>query len=102
VSVAPPAGPGLPGRAAILAGIREVAAEHLDWHGPLPLEARLVDDLELDSIRLLTLAVEVEDRFRVALDPDDEAGIVTVEDLVEAVARRLAERNAGGAAGDGG
>jgi acyl carrier protein len=80
-----------PGRSAILAGIQEVAALHLDWHGDLPLEAKLVDDLELDSIRLLTLAVEVENRFRVALEPEDEAGIVTVADLVEAVAHRLAE-----------
>ncbi|HVS15408.1 MAG TPA: acyl carrier protein [Thermoanaerobaculia bacterium] len=87
-----PAGGAVPGGAEILAGIREVAAEHLDWRGELPLEARLVDDLELDSIRLLTLAVEVENRFQVALEPADEQGIVTVADLVEAVARRRAAR----------
>ena len=43
---------------------------------------RLVEDLRLDSIRLLTLAVEVENRFRVRLDEVDEAGIETVGDLV--------------------
>jgi acyl carrier protein len=82
---------------AILAGVRAVAAEHLGWSGDLSLDARLVEDLELDSIRLLTLAVEVENRFLVALEPEDEAGIVTVADLVDTVARRLAEK-----AGDGG
>ncbi len=33
---------------------------------------RLVEDLRLDSIRLLTLAAEVENRFRVILDEEDE------------------------------
>lgn len=88
-------------RAAILAGIREVAREHLDWNAELPLEARLVEDLELDSIRLLTLAVEVENRFRIALEPEDELGIVTVADLVETVSRRLAAQDASPAAGGG-
>lgn len=73
----------------IVEGIREVAKEHLDWQGELPLNARLIEDLELDSIRLMTLAVEVENRFRVAIDPQDEEQIATVEDLVVAVERLL-------------
>ncbi len=77
-------------RDAILDGIREVAAQHLGWQGDLPLEARLVEDLELDSLRLLTLAVEVENRFQVALDPDTEAEIESVLDLVRAVEGLLA------------
>lgn len=72
----------------IYAGVAAVAREHLEWTQPLSLEMRLVEDLRLDSIRLLTLAVEVENRFRVRLD-EDEAGIVTVADLVAAVRRRL-------------
>lgn len=79
-------------RREILEGIREVAAEHLDWRGEWSLDTRLAEDLELDSIRLLTLAVEVENRFRVALEPEDEEEIETVRDLVEAVERRLAEK----------
>jgi acyl carrier protein len=74
----------------ILAGIREVARRHLGHRGALRPEMRLVEDLELDSIRLLTLAVEVENRFRVCLDEEDEAAIETVDDLVAAVARKLA------------
>jgi aryl carrier-like protein len=42
--------------AAILAGIGEVAREHLGWEGAVTPEMRLVEDLRLDSIRLLTLA----------------------------------------------
>lgn len=74
---------------AILAGIADVARRHLDWQGPFTPEMRLVEDLRLDSVRLLTLAVEVENRFRVLLDEVDEAGIETVGDLVALVRRKL-------------
>ncbi|HEX4953782.1 MAG TPA: acyl carrier protein [Thermoanaerobaculia bacterium] len=73
----------------ILAGVAAVAAEHLDWREPLLPEMRLVEDLRLDSIRLLTLAVEVENRFRVCLDETEDSALVTVGDLVAAVKRKL-------------
>jgi acyl carrier protein len=74
---------------AILVGIEEVAREHLGWEGSLTPEMRLIEDLRLDSVRLLTLAVEVENRFRVFLDEVDEAAIETVGDLIAAVRRKL-------------
>jgi len=74
----------------ILAGIAAVAREHLGWEGPLTPEMRLVEDLRLDSIRLLTLAAEVENRFRVLLAEEDELGIETVGDLIAIVRRKLA------------
>jgi len=74
----------------ILNGIAEVAREHLGWEGPLTRDMRLIEDLRLDSVRLLTLAAEVENRFRVVLSETDEAAIVTVGDLVETVRRKLA------------
>jgi len=89
-----PAAP--PAPQAILDGIADVARRHLDWRGELATGMRLVEDLRLDSLRLLTLAVEVEDRFRVALDEEDEAAIETVGDLVAVVGRKLAEREAEG------
>jgi acyl carrier protein len=76
-------------RAEILAGIAAVAREHLDYEGELRLDQHLVEDLTLDSIRLLTLAAEVENRFRVSLDAGDEAGIETVGDLVDVLAAKL-------------
>ena len=78
---------------AILAGVAEVARVHLGWEDPLTPDMRLVEDLRLDSIRLLTLAVEVENRFQVRLDELDEGGIETVGDLVETVKRKLGERD---------
>lgn len=87
-----------PGDGEILAGIAAVARRHLDHDGPLDPGMRLVEDLELDSIRLLTLAVEVENHFRVCLDEEDDRGIETVGDLVAVVRRELRRE----LAGDGG
>jgi len=71
----------------ILAGILEVAREHLRWSGPLRPEMRLVEDLGLDSLKLLTLIVEIENRFRIRLDEETEAQIETVGNLVDAIGR---------------
>ncbi len=74
----------------ILAGIAEVGAR-LGVAGEIRPAARLIEDLALDSLRLLALAVEVENRFRVKIDPDDEAQIRTVADLAAVVRRKLDE-----------
>jgi acyl carrier protein len=74
--------------AEILDGIAAVAREHLGWDGALRPEMRLVGELQLDSLKLLTLAIEVENRFRVRLDDRDETSIETVADLVAAIRRR--------------
>jgi acyl carrier protein len=73
----------------ILAGIAEVARQHLGWQEPLRPEMRLVEDLRLDSVRLLTLAMEVENHFQVRLDELDEGAIETVGDLVATVRKKL-------------
>lgn len=76
-------------RAEILAGVAQVAREHVGHDGALDESQRLLEDLGLDSIRLLVLAAEVENRFRVALEPADDAAVRTVGDLVDVVARKL-------------
>lgn len=77
-------------QAEILHSIAELVKNKLGWTGELRPELRLVEDLELDSIRLLTLAMEVEDHFRICLDEEDEAAIVTIGDLVDLIGRKLA------------
>jgi acyl carrier protein len=73
----------------IIDGVAEVARRHLDWNGELRPETRLVEDLELDSLKTLTLALEVENFFRVCLD--EEAEILTVGDLVTIIRGQLDE-----------
>ena len=73
--------------AQIIDGIASVARAHLDWDGTLRPEMRLVEDLELDSLKSLTLALEVENHFRICLD--DQVEILTIGDLVEMIRERL-------------
>lgn len=87
----------------MLEAVRKLAATELDYHGPLALESRLIEDLDLDSIRLLTLAVAVEDHFGICLDEEEDASLQTVGDLVALVQAKTAgaARGKGGAdAGD--
>ena len=73
--------------AAILDGLEAIAKQHLSYEGPLPLDAPIVDTLTLDSIRMLTLVVEVENLFEVCLEEADESSIKTLRDLVNVVMR---------------
>ena len=57
-------------------------------------EDRLVDDLQLDSVTLITLVVELENTFRVALREEDAAEVKTVRELALLVARRKVEARA--------
>ena len=76
----------------IIEVIAQVARESLGWEGALSPETPLVSALELDSLRMLTLVVELEDRLRVCLEEGDEAALLTVGDLAALLERRLGER----------
>jgi acyl carrier protein len=73
----------------ILDGIRDVARDHLDFGGELTRESELTEALALDSLRLLTLVVEVENHFQVCLEEGDEHDLVTVGQLVDLLGRRI-------------
>ena len=81
--------PGARSDAHILEGIQSVAEKCLGWHGEIDLEQRLVETMRLDSLRLLTLVVEIENHFRIMLDEGSEDGIETVGDLVEVIRSKL-------------
>ena len=76
----------------ILAGIKDVARKHVGWDGAIDGNMRLVEDLSLDSIKLLTLAVEVENRFKICLDPERDHELITVGDLMTAISRQHLDR----------
>jgi acyl carrier protein len=75
--------------AAIVAAIADLARAHLEWTGELRPEQRLAQVLALDSLRRLTLVVEIENHFRIRLDPESEAGIETVGDLASVIRGKL-------------
>jgi acyl carrier protein len=66
-----------------------VAREHLGWQGAVTAEMSLIEDLELDSLRLFTLAAEIENHFQIHLDEGDEAEMRTVGSLAEVIRRKL-------------
>ena len=72
----------------ILRGIEEVVRTHLDRDLTLRPTDRLVETVELDSLRRLTLVIELENHFRVCLEEGDEAAIETVADLVAVIRKR--------------
>jgi acyl carrier protein len=77
-----------------LATLAEIARAKLNWQGSLARNMPLVESLALDSLKRLTLVVEIEDRFRICLDEGDEAAIETVGDLLDTIRRKRAEPGA--------
>ena len=75
---------------ALLGRLTEIARQELDYEGELQPAQRLVEDLRLDSLQLLTLATAVEDHFLICLDEDDEQSIATVGDLLGLVRKKTA------------
>jgi acyl carrier protein len=78
--------------AEILDRLRELVRSELGWRGPVEPESTLAGDLGLDSVKLLTLVVELENAFRVVIEPDEGAAPpVRVAEVVALIARRLVE-----------
>ena len=73
----------------MLAEIERLAKEKIGWTGRLEPSMRLVEDLRLDSIRNLALAVEIENHFRISIEEEEEDALVSVGALVEVVVRKL-------------
>jgi len=76
--------------ATIHAEIQRVLSDELDSPLAVAPDDRLADCEELDSLGLFTLAVALEDRFRVKLAEEDAPGLKTYADLARLVARRRA------------
>jgi acyl carrier protein len=75
-------------QAAALAVIRRVVNGELGLSCAVRPQDDLVLDLRLDSVGLLTLVVELEDAFRIALREEDAAAVRTVAELCALVAQR--------------
>ncbi len=76
---------------AVLAEIARVLRDELQLAKEVKPSDDLAADLQLDSVSLLTLVVELENRFRVALNEADAADIHTVTELAALVVRRANE-----------
>lgn len=79
----------------LLSELEQLARERLGWSGRLERSMRLVEDLELDSLKNLALAIEIENHFRIVLDEDEEEAVATVGELVDLIERKVAGAPAG-------
>jgi len=75
--------------AEIIAAVHEVARTHLKSDAEIGLQTPLVEALALDSLRMITLVAELENRLQICFESGDEVGLVTLADLIALVRRRL-------------
>lgn len=82
----------MPIPAEILKAVAQVLRAHCNVTKDIRMDSRLAEDLGLDSVGLLTMAVEVENYFQTVLGEEPENPPRTVLDVVLLVQQRLADR----------
>jgi acyl carrier protein len=74
-----------------LAEIQRILREELEQTMTVTPESHLVRDLQLDSLGLLSVAVGLENRFRIQLREEHAVGVSTAGDLARLVQTRVEE-----------
>ncbi len=75
----------------VLELLRKIGRDELELTVPIELHTRLAQDLSLDSVGLVVVAVGLENQYRVRLDEADAGALQTIGDLVKLVQRRVGE-----------
>lgn len=78
-----------PMRSEVEVRVMDILRRECRVSAPLAPETRLVEDLGLDSLGFLTLAVALENHYRVRLEEDPEVPPRTVAEVVDLVVSRL-------------
>lgn len=73
--------------------VRSILAEHCGITEPVTEASRFQEDLGLDSMGLLTLALETENHFDLCLEEPPDQPPQTVGELVVLVDQRLKEQH---------
>jgi acyl carrier protein len=77
----------------IVAGIAEIVEEVTGIDAAdVVLEKSFVDDLDIDSLSLVEIAVQLEDKYEVKIPDEDLASLRTVGDAVDYVQKMEAEQ----------
>ena len=56
---------------------------------PVTPDSLLLEELALDSLDLVAVILQIQDRFQVEIDPDEIPSLRSVEDLVTSVTNHL-------------
>ena len=72
----------------ILGGLAEIVNEVAGVEtSEITIDKSFVDDLDIDSLSMVEIAVQVEDKFGVKMPDDELANLKTVGDAVDYVAK---------------
>ena len=72
----------------VLRVIGEVLSRKAD---EIRLDASIRDDLQLDSLKQMTLFILLEDEFQRSISPEQVTGLVTVKDIIDFIAGKIQE-----------
>lgn len=72
----------------VLMVIGEVLSRKAD---EIRLDASIRDDLQLDSLKQMTLFILLEDEFQRSISPEEVTGLVTVKDIIDFIAGKIQE-----------
>ena len=72
----------------VLRVIGEVLSRKAD---EIRLDASIRDDLQLDSLKQMTLFILLEDEFQRSISPEEVTGLVTVKDIIDFIAGKIQE-----------
>lgn len=72
----------------VLAGLAELVNEETGISADqVQLEKSFTDDLDIDSISMMTIVVNAEDKFDVKIPDEEVANLVTVKDAVDFIVK---------------
>jgi acyl carrier protein len=72
--------------------VLRVISEVLDQkQQEIKLDVSLRDELQVDSLKQMTLFIALEDEFLHTIPPEEAEGLVTVKDVVEFIQRKMEE-----------
>ena len=78
--------------ASVLSEIRRLMSATLKIEREVSACDELINDLDLDSADLITLAIAIERHFKISLPEEDTVSLLTVGDLCRAVTRAAEDR----------
>ena len=72
--------------------LREIIAEGLNVDADeITMDTTFVDDLGADSLDVFQIVMGIEEEFDIQIEAEEAEHIVSVEDAVEAIKKKLAE-----------
>lgn len=73
----------------VIAEVRTIIVEHLEREADITLQTQLVADLGIDSLGVMEVVANLEDKFELTIADSELRDVTTMGDVVEAIVSRL-------------